>query len=134
MDQDFEVFEGVGLAIEGAGVGLGEPVVVGDAEELADGVGDGLGVVPGAAHGIAEALGVADADPDGELVPAGADAPEAAELGAAEAAELGAADALLLSPPGRNGLSTETVLILGLCRKFSELMATAPKFGSGVIT
>ena len=99
-------------------------------------------MVPGAAQGIAEALGVADADPDGELVPAGADAPEAAalgadeaaELGAAEAAELGAADALLLSPPGRNGLSTATVLILGLCRKFSELMATAPKFGSGVIT
>lgn len=83
-------------------------------------------MVPGAAHGIAEALGVADADPDGELVPAGADVPDAAELGAA--------DALLLSPPGLNGLSTSTVLTLGLCRKFSELMATAPKFGSGVIT
>jgi hypothetical protein len=91
-------------------------------------------MVPGAAHGIAEALGVADADPDGELVPAGADVPDAAELGADEAAELGAADALLLSPPGLNGLSTSTVLTLGLCRKFSELMATAPKFGSGVIT
>lgn len=91
-------------------------------------------MVPGAAHGIAEALGVADADPDGELVRAGADAPEAAALGAAEAAELGAADALLLSPPGRNGLSTATVLTLGAWRKFSELMATAPKFGSGVIT
>jgi hypothetical protein len=83
---------------------------------------------------MAEALGVAVADPDGELVPAGADAPEAAELGADEVAELGAADALLLEAPGRNGFSTSTVSILGLCKKFSELMATAPKFGSGAIT
>ena len=99
-------------------------------------------MAPGAAHGGAEELGVALADADGELVPAGAGAPdaaelgapEAAELGAPEAAELGAADALLLAAPGRNGLNTSTVSRLGLCRKFSELMATAPKFGSGVIT
>ena len=91
-------------------------------------------MVPGAAQGTTVELGVALADADGELVPEGAGAPEAAELGAPEAAELGAADALLLSPPDRNGLNTSTVLTLGLCRKFSELMATAPKFGSGVIT
>lgn len=89
--------------------------------------------MPGAAHGTTVELGVALADADGELVPAGAGAPEAAELGAAEAAELGAADALPLADPGRNGLNTPTVSILGLCRKFIELMATAPKFGSGVI-
>jgi len=121
-------------------------------------------VVPGAAQGTTVELGVALADADGELVPAVADAdgelvpavadadgelvptgagapeaaelgaPEAAELGAPEAAELGAADALPLADPGRNGLNTPTVSILGLCRKFIELMATAPKFGSGVIT
>ncbi|CAB4700377.1 MAG: hypothetical protein F2675_02545 [Actinobacteria bacterium] len=140
--QDCGVLVAVGLAVEGAGVALGELVVVGDAEELADALGVGLGVVPGAAQGTTVELGVALADADGELVPEGAGAPEAAELGAPEAAELGApeaaelgaADALLLSPPDRNGLNTSTVLTLGLCRKFSELMATAPKFGSGVIT
>ena len=83
-------------------------------------------MAPGAAHGGAEELGVALADADGELVPAGAGAPDAAEFGAA--------DALLLAAPGRNGLNTSTVSRLGLCRKFIELMATAPKFGSGVIT
>lgn len=90
----------------------------------------------GSAQGVVEALGEAlgealpDADADGELVLAGAEAPEDAEavgLGVAEAVGLGVADELPpLVTPILNGLNTSTVSKVGSCRNITELMATEP--------
>jgi hypothetical protein len=85
-------------------------------------------VASGSAQGVVEALGEAlgealpDADADGELVLAGAEAPEDAE-----AVGLGVADELTpLVIPILNGLNTSTVSKVGSCRNITELMATEP--------